>query len=113
MVRNSKHICKRVKFIFVVSCVQIYILADTFCILVTQSVKKLPAVQETTYITGDQDSTPGLGRSSGGGNGNPPQYSCLVNPMDRAAWWVTVHGVTRVRQSLVTKPQKQKRGQGL
>ena len=36
---------------------------------------------------------PGSGRSPGGGNGNPFQYSCLENPMDRGAWWATVHGV--------------------
>ena len=36
------------------------------------------------------------GRSLGEGNGNPFQYSCLGNPMDRAAWWVTVHGVAKV-----------------
>ena len=39
-------------------------------------------------------SIPGLGRSPGGGHGNPLQYSCLENPMDRGAWWVMVHGVT-------------------
>ena len=39
-------------------------------------------------------SIPGWGRSPGGGNGNPFQYSCLVNPMDRGAWQATVHGVT-------------------
>ena len=38
---------------------------------------------------------PGLGRSPGGGNGNPLQYSCLGNPMDRGALWATVHGVTK------------------
>ena len=37
----------------------------------------------------------GLGRSLGGGNGNPLQYSCLKNPMDREALWATVHGVTK------------------
>ena len=37
---------------------------------------------------------PGLGRSPGGGHGNPLQYSCLENPMDREAWWAIVHGVT-------------------
>ena len=37
----------------------------------------------------------GLRRSSGGGNGNPLQYSCLGNSMDRGAWWATVHGVTK------------------
>ena len=47
---------------------------------------------------------PGLGRSPGEGNGNPLQYSCLENPMDRGAWWATVHGVERVRHDLATKP---------
>ena len=37
---------------------------------------------------------PGWGRSPGGGNDNSLQYSCLGNPMDRGAWWATVHGVT-------------------
>ena len=37
---------------------------------------------------------PGLGRSPGEENGNPHQYSCIENPMDRGAWWGTVHGVT-------------------
>ena len=36
-----------------------------------------------------------LGRSLGGGNGNPLQYSCLESPMDRGAWWATVHGVSK------------------
>ena len=39
---------------------------------------------------------PGLGRSPGEGNGNPLQYSCLKIPMDRGAWWATVHGVTEL-----------------
>ena len=38
---------------------------------------------------------PGLGRAPGGGNGNPLQYFCLENPVDRGAWWATVHGVTK------------------
>ena len=37
----------------------------------------------------------GLGRSPGGGHGNPVQYSCLENPMDRGAWWATVHRVAK------------------
>ena len=45
--------------------------------------------------TGDVDSTPGSGRSPGEGNGNPLQYSCLKNPMDRGAWWATVHEVAK------------------
>ena len=40
-------------------------------------------------------SIPGLGKSPGGENGNPLQYSCLENPMDRGAWQATVHGVTK------------------
>ena len=43
----------------------------------------------------DTGSIPGLGRSPGGGNGNPLLYSCLGNPMDRGAWWAIVHGVAK------------------
>ena len=53
---------------------------------------------------GDIGSIPGLGRSPGEGNGNPHQYPCLGNPMDREAWWATVHGVARVGPNLQTKP---------
>ena len=42
----------------------------------------------------DAGSIPGSGRSPGGGHGNALQFSCLENPMDRGAWWATVHGVT-------------------
>ena len=52
----------------------------------------------------EQGSIPGLGRSPGEENGNPLQYSCLENPMDRGAWQATVHGVTRVGHELITKP---------
>ena len=51
----------------------------------------------SAYNAGDPGSIPGLGRSSGEGNGNPLQYSCLENPMDRGTWWATVHGVTKSR----------------
>jgi len=44
----------------------------------------------------DLGSIPGLGRSFGEGHGNPIQYSCLENSMDRGAWWATVHGLQRV-----------------
>ena len=50
-----------------------------------------------TGNTGNASSVPGSGKSPGKGHGNPLQYSCLENPMARAAWWVTVHGVTKVR----------------
>ena len=55
-------------------------------------VKNLPA-----SAGGIRDSglIPGLGRSPGEGNGNPLQYSCLENLMDRGAWWATVHGVAK------------------
>ena len=55
-------------------------------------VKNLPA---TVGDIRDERSVPGLGRSPGGGHSNPLQYSCLENPMDRGAWWSTVHGVTQ------------------
>ena len=41
---------------------------------------------------GEESLIPGLGRSPGRGHGNPLQYSCLENPMDRGAWWARVHG---------------------
>ena len=49
---------------------------------------------------GDAGSIPGPGRSPGGGNGNPLQYSCLEIPMDRGAWRATVHGVAESRTGL-------------
>ena len=50
--------------------------------------------KETACNAGDLASIPGLGRPPGGGNGNPPQYSCLENPVDRGAWQATIHSVT-------------------
>ena len=51
--------------------------------------------RESACQAGDTDSIPGWGSSPGEGNGNPLQYSCLENPIDRGAWWATVHGVTK------------------
>ena len=56
--------------------------------------------EESACSAGDPGLIPGLGRSPGEGNGNPLQYSCLENPMDRGAWWAAVHGVTRVGHDL-------------
>jgi len=56
---------------------------------VAQTVKNLPA------STGDLGLIPGSGRSPGKGNGNPFQYSCLENPIDRRDWWATAHGVAK------------------
>ena len=59
-------------------------------------VKNLPA------NAGDSGSVPGSGRSPGEGNGNPVQYSCLENPMDRGAWRATVSGVIESQTRLST-----------
>ena len=50
-----------------------------------------PIRKESTCNTGDPGSIPGSGKSPGEKNGYPLQYSCLENPMDRGAWWATVH----------------------
>ena len=63
-------------------------------------------VKNTPANAGDVDSMPGSGRGPGEGNGNPLQYSCLGNPMERGAWWATVHGVV---ESDMTKEQQQPR----
>ena len=63
-------------------------------------VKNLPANAGATRATGDAGSIPALGRSPGGGNGNPLQYSCLENSMDRGAWQATVHGVSESQMHL-------------
>ena len=55
-------------------------------------IKNLPANAGDIRDTG---SVPELGRSPEGGNGNPLQYTCLENPIERGAWWATVHGVPK------------------
>ena len=60
--------------------------------------------KESACSAGDVGRIPGSERSSGGGNGNPLWYSCLENPMNRGAWQVIVHGVTK-SQDLATKQQ--------
>ena len=57
-------------------------------------------VKASARNAGDLGSIPGSGRSPGEGNGNPLQYSCLENPMDRGAWWATVYGVAKSRTRL-------------
>ena len=59
------------------------------CFTRKSAVKNLPA------NTGDMGLLSGSGRAPGEGNGNPLQYSCLGNPMDRGAWWPIVHGVAK------------------
>ena len=53
------------------------------------------AGKEPACNAGDPDLIPGSRRSPGKGNGNPLQYSCLENSMDRGVWWATAHGVTK------------------
>ena len=65
--------------------------------LIAQLVKNLPAMQETGVRFLGQEDSPGEG------NGNPLQYSCLENPIDRGAWQATVHETTRAGHDLVTK----------
>ena len=57
----------------------------------------MPWLSNRCYFKGPQC-------QSGEGDGNPLQYSCLGNPMDRGVWWATVHGIARVRHDLATKP---------
>ena len=65
-----------------------------------QLVKNLPV---SAGEVRDEGSVPGSGRSPGGGQGNPLQYSCWENPMDRGAWQAMVHGSQRVGHDLATK----------
>ena len=73
------------------SCV---LVIETMGFQVTLVVKNPPANADDVR---DLGSMPGSGRSLGGGNSNPLQYSCLENPMDRGAWRATVHGVAQSR----------------
>ena len=61
----------------------------------TQRLKSVLVVMQVTEDSRDVGSVLGSGRSPGEGNGSPLQYSCLGNPVDRGAWWATVHGVTK------------------
>ena len=60
--------------------------------------------EESSWSEGDTGFIPGLGRSTGEGNVNLLQYSCLENPMDREACWATVHEISKVGCDLATKP---------
>ena len=71
------------------------------------AVRSLPLVPRggsggkvSAYNAGTLGLIPGSGRTTGEGNGNPLQYSCLGNPMDKEAWWATVHGVTENQTQL-------------
>ena len=85
---THKHICKSIHVY-----VHIYTYSLTQASLVSRMVK------ESACNAGDLGLIPVLGRSSGGGHGNPLQYSCLEKPMDRGAWRAIVHGVTKRSQT--------------
>ena len=59
--------------------------------------------KESACSAGEQGSIPGLGRSPGKGNGNPLQYPCLENPIDRGAWWGAAHGIAKSWAQLSNK----------
>ena len=63
-------------------------------------------VKNPSANAGDLVLIPELRRSSGEGNGNPLQYSCLGNPMDRGAWWASVHKSQRVGHHLATEHEQ-------
>ena len=93
---STSYICEDIIFKF--QCIEITIVKKThfdFSLKYLCSSKGFPGgwvVKNLPDNAEDMGSIPGSGRSSGGGNGNPLQYSCLGNPMDRGALWATVHG---------------------
>ena len=92
-------------YVYVYVCIYIYILCICICVCVSVCVCVCVCVhvgllwwhgsKESTCNARDPSWTPGSGRSSGGGHGNPLQYSCLENPMDRGAWGAEVHRVAK------------------
>ena len=78
-----------------------FALNEIWVLFVIHEIKGLPGGSEVKSLPanagdiGDTGLIPELGRSPGGGNGNPLQYSCLENFMDRRTWWATVHGVAK------------------
>ena len=69
-----------------------YVTKNLWASQVVLVVKNLPA---SAGDVRDESLFPGAGRSPGGGHGNPFQYSCLENRMDRGAWWATAHRVAK------------------
>ena len=86
-----KKLYKNVYSLFTHNCQNLTVITMSFWGFPPSSVGK-----ESVCNAGDMGSIPGSGRSPGEGNGNPLQYSCLENPMDRGALRATVHGVARV-----------------
>ena len=84
----------------------VYGLRDEVRYMNLQTSLKLPGLpgwlsgRECACNAGDPGLIPGSGRSPGGGHGNPLQYSCLENPMDRGAWWAPVNRVAKSQTGL-------------
>ena len=94
---HTSQILKSYAWLCFVVCMTVALLMCKPLRLVMPVVKNLPA---NTGDIRDVGSIPGSGRSPGGGRGNPLQYSCLENSMDRGAWQATVHGVAKSRTRL-------------
>ena len=105
---NNKYICTYIIYVFNWRIITLNY-CDAFCrtstsinhrcacVQLALVVKKLPANAGDVTDTG---SIPGLGKSPGGGHGNPLQFSCLENPMDRGVWWAMVQRVTKSQTRL-------------
>ena len=99
--KSCNNPCYYVHLVDVLGCLYFFYVLSTICIFTDfyssfpggSIVKNPPTIQETALNAGDMGSIFGLGRYPGEENGNPLQYSCLGNPMDRGASWATVHGV--------------------
>ena len=70
---------------------KVLLLYYLIALITSEGFPSASADEESACSAGHMGSIPGSGRAPGGGNGNPLQYSCLGNPMDRGAWWATVH----------------------
>jgi len=80
---------------FVVKLIVFLFKCNTVLLLLSLGFPGDSVVKNLSTNSGDAVSIPGLGKSLGEGNGNPLQYSCLGNPMDRGAWRATVHGFVK------------------
>ena len=88
-------LCLYVSKIYLHSCVCVCVQIHKYIVYIHTGLPGGSYGKVSACNGGDPVSIPGLERSPGGGNGTPLQYSCLENPMDREAWWATVHGVAK------------------
>ena len=83
------------KFYFIFKLYIIVLVLPNKIIIMTNKAPLVASSKESTYNAGDWGLIPELGRSPGGEHGNPLQYSCLENPMDRRVWRAKVYGITK------------------